>query len=655
MSDDIQKSVIVNDSSKEFINDSKSDNVMVSIDRNDDDDDLKVATSANHNKPQLEKKASTKSSFKVESSDFYFDWKIGRYLGNVHNKIPIHVAYILQMIISITIHVLVTIFCLTGVIPHSPSDYAKEIVETCSDGKNMEWNFLSEFARWSISLTAAHLSYCLTILFILAISPFIYNVFLKFKKGKDVSRNIRRPLDRIFTLRKFISWLVGALIFFICTRFYFPVTEEDNLIRGINKSKKNEQKAPEKNGPGAGDKDSDDSSSTKQSYRSRFYDPYAVNFYANSISIWLLVVSGILLLEKITIDSIEASFHKRSFGKRIEDTRMVRKIGRNLREQIIKTYDVNVTQATGSIIAQGCLLAKEADQTERKTGESVDFFGENEIKTFVDPQSASTFCELTDLKSTGKWDESSMLEALEYWDNEEEVLRLGVHGHAEIISKLDYVIMTLVCVPIFLFLGIFLLRVNISVIVTAIGGFSAIMIAMTSKIIVSFIESIIFVIVSHPFDVGDKVILGGSETCRVVELGLWTCTFFSFSNGSIVYYRNIELNKMQIVNIRRSPPQSEEIKIEFDSRTSKECLDVIESRMNEFVLKNPQEYISPTRIVRVTLINKESIQVIFDVKHRLNFQNGDAKTRRTTNFLLELRRVIADEKVLLRRPSRESM
>ena len=80
----------------------------------------------------------------------------------------------------------------------------------------------------------------------------------------------------------------------------------------------------------------------------------------------------------------------------------------------------------------------------------------------------------------------------------------------------------------------------------------------------SMFEGIIFLFVTHPFDVGDRVLID-DQNLNVKELGILT-TVFQRWDGQVIYMPNCILSTKDIMNVRRSPNQIDvvEITIAFD-------------------------------------------------------------------------------------------
>ena len=161
-------------------------------------------------------------------------------------------------------------------------------------------------------------------------------------------------------------------------------------------------------------------------------------------------------------------------------------------------------------------------------------------------------------------------------------------------------------------------------------------------------QSIVFIIVTHPFDVGDNVVIG-DDNLTVKEVGLWACTFTSRDDGRTVYLTNHKMRSMYIANLKRSPPMDEEITIKISPDTPQETLDELEQRLKDFVTEHKREY-SNVLLKRMKILDKERMEVVLGLNHKSNFQNMELKHKRSRSFMYFLRQVIVEMEISLAPP-----
>ncbi|KAJ6438268.1 mechanosensitive ion channel family protein [Purpureocillium lavendulum] len=157
-----------------------------------------------------------------------------------------------------------------------------------------------------------------------------------------------------------------------------------------------------------------------------------------------------------------------------------------------------------------------------------------------------------------------------------------------------------------------------------------------------FLQSIIFVFIKHPFDVGDRVTIYGSTGANmtgddyyVTEISL-LYTEFKKMQGHIVQAPNSLLNTLFILNQRRSNGLADVIPLEMRFGTPAELIDELKARMLEFCQQNKRDY-QPTIITEMTSLDKvRSCNMNMVFMHKSNFQNELLRLNRHNRFVTEL-------------------
>ncbi|PIA27706.1 hypothetical protein AQUCO_07600104v1 [Aquilegia coerulea] len=95
-------------------------------------------------------------------------------------------------------------------------------------------------------------------------------------------------------------------------------------------------------------------------------------------------------------------------------------------------------------------------------------------------------------------------------------------------------------------------------------------------------ESIIFVFVMHPFDVGDRCVIEGVQMI-VEEMNILTTVFLRYDNEKI-YYPNSVLATKAISNFFRSPDMGDNVDFCVDVSTSVETIGALKARIKLYVI-----------------------------------------------------------------------
>lgn len=95
-------------------------------------------------------------------------------------------------------------------------------------------------------------------------------------------------------------------------------------------------------------------------------------------------------------------------------------------------------------------------------------------------------------------------------------------------------------------------------------------------------KSFIFVLVEHPFDIGDTVIVGKIRY-TVVDIRLFQTTFKRVSDSTLAYIPNLHLISSYIYNEDRSGITTESLLVTLPSKTSLSVLGTLQASLNTFL------------------------------------------------------------------------
>lgn len=158
----------------------------------------------------------------------------------------------------------------------------------------------------------------------------------------------------------------------------------------------------------------------------------------------------------------------------------------------------------------------------------------------------------------------------------------------------------------------------------------------------SVIQSIIFLFVIHPFDIGDRVLirLGGvQENLVVAELNVFSTTFFKWDGTSLFVPNNV-LVDTPISNIRRSGAIMENHSIQVSSKTSPDKLQRLREMLTSFCRERREMYTDYVLVnyERIEDSNKLFIKVL--MQYQGNFQHYEGYLQKRSMFILELNRCL---------------
>lgn len=152
------------------------------------------------------------------------------------------------------------------------------------------------------------------------------------------------------------------------------------------------------------------------------------------------------------------------------------------------------------------------------------------------------------------------------------------------------------------------------------------------------LQSIIFLFVIHPFDIGDRVFIrigGVVENLVVAELNIFSTTFYRFDGTSFFVPNSLMINT-HISNIRRSGNIMETHTIQVDSTTKPIKLEKLREKLIAFCRANPLYYTDYILVNYDSIENCNKLYINILMQYHGNFQNYDYYLKRRSAFVREL-------------------
>ncbi|KAJ8762723.1 hypothetical protein K2173_012215 [Erythroxylum novogranatense] len=150
-------------------------------------------------------------------------------------------------------------------------------------------------------------------------------------------------------------------------------------------------------------------------------------------------------------------------------------------------------------------------------------------------------------------------------------------------------------------------------------------------------ESIIFVFVMHPFDVGDRCVIDGVQM-TVEEMNILTTVFLRYDMEKI-YYPNSVLITKPISNFRRSPDMGDSVNFTIDFSTSVDDFNALKKAIQTYIESKPKHW-SPKHSVTVKEIEEvDKMRLTLSVQHTMNHQNYGEKSSRRSELVFELKKI----------------
>ncbi|KAL5715533.1 hypothetical protein ACHQM5_017340 [Ranunculus cassubicifolius] len=150
-------------------------------------------------------------------------------------------------------------------------------------------------------------------------------------------------------------------------------------------------------------------------------------------------------------------------------------------------------------------------------------------------------------------------------------------------------------------------------------------------------ESIIFVFVMHPFDVGDRCVIDGIQMI-VEEMNILTTVFLRYDNEKI-FYPNSVLSTKPISNFYRSPEMSDSVDFTIDVSTSMENVNALKKQIQEYIESKPKHWNPKHSVIVKEIENVNKMKMALYVVHTMNHQNYGEKSARRSDLILELKKI----------------
>lgn len=219
---------------------------------------------------------------------------------------------------------------------------------------------------------------------------------------------------------------------------------------------------------------------------------------------------------------------------------------------------------------------------------------------------------------------------------ERKAIQQSLLDRDSIIRKLDFILLSGVF---FLsFLGfLLLLNVDYKFYLASVGPFLFAFSWIFQDNIKDLYKCFVFHLISHPYDVGDRVIIDDMELI-VEKIDLLYTTFLD-NNNKVSYVPNTSLFLKKIYNIRRTRNQCEsmEIKIPGDTKFSK--LDDIKKHLIENCGKDETIYTGHAIIREIVQVDGK-LKIILTLEHKGNFQEINQMQNRRTRCIALVEKVL---------------
>lgn len=210
-----------------------------------------------------------------------------------------------------------------------------------------------------------------------------------------------------------------------------------------------------------------------------------------------------------------------------------------------------------------------------------------------------------------------------------------------VINKLD-IILVAVAMYFGAILVMILLGINYEGLLAAILPSMVTFSWIFSDTIKEIYNCFIFLLVNHPYDCGDRVVIDGEEL-YVSSVDLLSSTFTGV-NGRLVFIPTSTLFRAKIHNIRRSGKQFSEVGILVSKTTSFDAALKLKDRIAKAISESTKSF-SGEIYIREFRAEGNNVKISFAIQHQSNFQDIKKKHDRRTEIVNILEREMKAQKI----------
>ncbi|XWS67692.1 hypothetical protein CRYUN_Cryun04dG0027600 [Craigia yunnanensis] len=147
-------------------------------------------------------------------------------------------------------------------------------------------------------------------------------------------------------------------------------------------------------------------------------------------------------------------------------------------------------------------------------------------------------------------------------------------------------------------------------------------------------ESIIFLFIIHPFDVGDRCEIDGLKFV-VEEMSILTTVFLRFDNLKMIFLNTV-LSTKPIGNFYRSPDMGEAIDFYIHIATPVEKVALMKQRIISYIENRKEHWCTAPMVILKELDELNRMKIAVWLTHKINHQNMGQRWERRARLAEEM-------------------
>ncbi|KAK9823582.1 hypothetical protein WJX72_003976 [[Myrmecia] bisecta] len=213
---------------------------------------------------------------------------------------------------------------------------------------------------------------------------------------------------------------------------------------------------------------------------------------------------------------------------------------------------------------------------------------------FLPAEKAAQALKVLDVDGDGKISLPDIRDAVIQIYKERKNLAFTLKDTRTVVGKLEFITGIVVHI-LFIFFYLIIFNVNLGQVWLTFSSIVLAFVFVFGNSIRIMYESVIFLFVVHPFDVGDVLLVNG-DWCKVEEIALQNTILLRW-DGVKIWQPNHILSNGAVMNVSRSANRWEGFKVAVDVRTTPDVFDQVEQAVTAFFKANPTEYTGEKLVV----------------------------------------------------------
>ncbi|KAI5054002.1 hypothetical protein GOP47_0031103, partial [Adiantum capillus-veneris] len=153
-------------------------------------------------------------------------------------------------------------------------------------------------------------------------------------------------------------------------------------------------------------------------------------------------------------------------------------------------------------------------------------------------------------------------------------------------------------------------------------------------------EAIVFLFIMHPFDVGDRCVIDGTQL--VVEEMNILSTLFVRNTGEKIWYPNSLLATKFIFNYHCAPDTGDMFDFCIDASTPSEKISTLKDRIGKYIERKPNHWTRDFYLLVMSIENNSKMNMQLRVNHTINFNDDLERRIRKTELILDVKKILQE-------------